>query len=92
MKRTLLTLMSSCVLLMGTCLMGGCQTSGPKSFDDAMILIDKAREIAKEQGVSWKASVISTGSPELYEKAAFGLDTGIRVEIHFQGNAQVGQR
>lgn len=80
-------------LLFGVCLSlsTGCQNLGPKNFDEAMTFIDKIQKIAQEQGVSWKASVISTGSPEVYEKASVGIDTGIRVEVHLQGNAQAGK-
>ena len=50
-------------------------------------VIQQAREIAKEQGVSWKASFVSGGDVGAYQSVKFGVDTGVRVEIHFQGNA-----
>lgn len=65
----------------------GCQSPNI-SFDQAMTLVEKGRQVAREQGVSWKASLISSGDPFVYEQAGFGFNTGVRAELHFQGNAQ----
>ena len=67
---------------------GGCKSTGPKDFNEAMVLINKAQEIAKEQGVAWYADLVFDGSPAFYETASFGFKSGIEVRIHFQGNAQ----
>ena len=76
------------LLLLGGCLLTGCAAAGPKDFDEAMVYVDKMREIAKEQGLSWYADVGWTGSPEVYERVAFGLNTGVTLTFHVQGNAK----
>lgn len=84
----------SCALLcvLGLCsILGcltGCQSAGPQDFDDALLLVDRARAVAQEQGVAWTASIRSSGSPEVYERASFGIDSGIVLDLKFQGNAQ----
>lgn len=75
------------LLLLGGCLWG-CQSAGPKNFDEAMVYVDKMREIAKEQGLNWYADVGWTGSPEVYERVAFGLNTGVTLTFHVQANAK----
>ncbi|UCC32312.1 MAG: hypothetical protein JSU86_08520 [Phycisphaerales bacterium] len=67
--------------------LASCETAGPKNFDEAMIVVEKAREVAQEQGVAWHADLTFDGSPNFYESAAVGLNTGITVRVHFQGNA-----
>ena len=81
--------LTGCLLCLAVsgCLLTGCKAAGPQSFEDAMQLVDKAREVAKEQGVAWSAEVEFAGKPNVYEHVSFGVDTGLSVRLRFQGNA-----
>jgi len=70
--------------------LGGCESAGPQDFDDVVLIVDKVRVIAQEQGVSWAVTADFTGDFYVYETFKMGLDSGIRVRAHFQGNAQGG--
>jgi len=75
-------------LVTAVILVAGCEVPGPKDFNETLGLIDQARMIAEEQGVSWHATVSFNGRPNFYEQAALGFDSGLQASIHFQGNAQ----
>lgn len=66
----------------------GCKTAGPQSFEDTKALIEQARQIAEEQGISWHAELEFNGSPNVYQRTEFGLDSGVKAKVFFQGNAQ----
>ncbi len=69
-------------------LLSGCTLS-----KEAMTqVVQTAREIAKEQGVSWHVSFRSTGDLSVYQKISLGIDIGMPIEIRFQGNAQGGAK
>lgn len=64
----------------------GC-ASTPKSFDQAMLLIDKAAEIAERQGTAYNATVRWNGKLGGSWIQRAELDSGVTVEITFHGNA-----
>lgn len=69
------------------CLQIGC-AAAPKNMNEALMLIDRAAGIARTQGVSYKASLTWDGTASGFYTQRAGLDSGMAMEIHFQGNAQ----
>lgn len=67
----------------------GCATD--KTFTDAMIVVDKAAQLAEKHGLSYEADLTWSGSPEFYYRQAGGLDTGVRLAVRFRGNAAAGR-
>lgn len=76
-----------CGLLAGICVLGGCKAA-PQNFDQAIELVGKVQEVAKEQGWSWSADLAANGDPAVYQAIRFGVDTGVTVKVHVQANAQ----
>lgn len=64
----------------------GC-ASTPKSFDQAMLLVDKAAAIAEKQGTAYSATVRWNGKLGGAWIQRAELDSGVTVEVHFHGNA-----
>lgn len=64
----------------------GCQ-SAPKSFDDALMLVDKAAAIAEKQGTAYSATVRWDGKLGGAWIQRAELDSGVTVEVNFHGNA-----
>lgn len=91
MKRTLVTT-CSCLLLAGSCLVGGCQGAGPKNFDEAMALVGEMQKVAEAQGAAWSADIDWGGRISVDQDISFGLNTGLKVKFHMQGNAQGGPK
>lgn len=75
------------LLLVGSgCAMAS--AAAPKTFEDTLKGLDMAAEVAAKHGASWYADLAFDGSPEVYERTAFGLNSGLTARIHIQGNAQ----
>lgn len=64
----------------------GCQTV-PKSFDQGLLLIDKAATIAEKQGTAYSATIRWNGKLGGAWIQRAELDSGVIVEITFHGNA-----
>ncbi len=64
----------------------GC-ASTPKSFDQALLLIDKAAAIAEKQGTAYTATVRWNGKVGGSWIQRAELDSGVTVEVNFHGNA-----
>lgn len=67
-------------------LTAGC-ASTPKSFDQALLLIDKAAEIAERQGTAYNATIRWNGKLGGSWIQRAELDSGVTVEVTFHGNA-----
>ena len=76
-----------CIFLcfLGACLVG-CKAGAPQNFDQAMILIDKIQTVAEKHNLSWSGDLDWNGRGELYWGTQAGLDTGISMKVHLQGN------
>jgi len=75
------------LLVCPACLMG-CKAGQPKSFDEAMVLIDKVQTIAEKHNLSWSGDLDWNGRAEVYWGTQAGLDSGVAVKIHLQGNTR----
>ena len=64
----------------------GC-ASTPKSFDQALLLVEKAAAIAEKQGTAYSASVRWNGKLGGAWIQRGELDSGVTVEVNFHGNA-----
>lgn len=67
-------------------LLSGCQSS-TASFNQAMELIDKAAAVAEKQGTAYNATLRWNGKIGGGWIQRIEVDSGVSVEIHFQGNA-----
>lgn len=64
----------------------GCQGT-PKSFEQGLLLIDKAAEIAERQGTAYSATIRWNGKVGGSWIQRAELDSGVTVEVNFHGNA-----
>lgn len=67
-------------------LLTGCQTV-PKNFEQGLQLIQKAAEIAEKQGTAYNATIRWDGKLGAGWIQRAEIDTGVTVEVNFQGNA-----
>lgn len=67
----------------------GCATD--KTFTDAMIVVDKAAALAEKHGLAYHASLRWNGNPKFEYTQSAGLNTGIDLELRFDGNAAAGR-
>lgn len=65
----------------------GCAAQ-PKTFDEGLQVMDKFAEVAERQGASWYADLTIDGAPRVTAGYTVQADTGIRLRLHAQGNAQ----
>ena len=65
----------------------GCQ-SDDADVARAQSVVTMIQEVAEKNGAAWSADVEFDGSaPELRAGYSFGVNTGLRVKAHIQGNA-----
>lgn len=64
----------------------GCQ-SLPTSFDQGLVLIEKAADLAEKQGIAYTSTIRWNGKVGGAWIQRAELDSGVTVEANFHGNA-----
>ena len=85
-----LTIKSLPLLSLVGCLTGGLYGCKAEDADvaRAQSVVTMIQEVAEKNGAAWSADVEFDGSaPELRAGYSFGINTGLRVKAHIQGNA-----
>lgn len=69
-------------------LAAGCQ-SMPTSFDQGLMLIEKAANLAERQGIAYSSTIRWDGRMGVTWGQRAELNSGVTVEANFHGNAAV---
>jgi hypothetical protein len=75
------------LIFVGGCLCG-CVSEDQKHWERQKEALQIAAEVAEKHGAAWTASIHFRGIGEVYQKIAFGVDTGIDGQVVIHGNAQ----
>ncbi len=73
-------------IALGLMILAGCQ-SVPKNFEQGLMLIEKAADIAEKQGTAYNATIRWDGTVGGAWIQRGEFDSGVTVEVTFHGNA-----
>ncbi len=75
------------VSIMALFLLSGCASMQPANFDQAMLLMREAANLAEKQGVAYTATARWNGDGGVYWVQGLQVATGVTMEVSFHGNA-----
>ena len=80
--------MSLCVSFFGGCI-SACATD--QAFNQGMAMVDKGADLAQKHGLAYHVSMRWNGNPKVEYTQSVGLNTGVDMELRFDGNAAAGR-
>lgn len=68
------------------CLTSGCNSPGPKTFDEQLAYIKALDEFSRQQGIAYTVQLHFDGKVGVYQSADFGINSGAALQATLIGN------